>query len=521
MSDFRHFVSAGWPYLYDIPGLHNCMPMLFADVCARFHRYLGHDVYFLCGADEHGARTEYVARGYGTTPQVLLDAKFNATVPLLKRLSLSFDDFGRTGDPFHKQFVQEFLRELSQKRALVPGMQRVPWCACCKRHLPDRFLEGICPSCASKTYGNQCNNKKNCSRLLEPDQILDSHCAVCAGPVEWKEEAHLFFPLGNFEERLKAHAQSPVQYLEEVHKRVQKTFSDNPSVCVTRDTAWGIATEGLPGKTVYSWVDSLLAKVSMLEKRSPALAAEYWKNPGVRRHFFLGMDGTPFYGALFPALLLASERGYSIENWNIFPNEVLIYEGGICSKSTGTGIWLEEALATLPADFWRFYIFLVQAAVEMGSERDVDFRWERFCESVNQWMIEGLKQAANPPDRTMGVDEVASASTSAIIQKTTALLHAARWGEAFHTLMTGLTERPSTEKTRALTPLLACFLPESAAALAQGKVPFDLPRLYAPQVQMDYQDLIDARRAKRVLREEITDARADALCVCPVNLREQ
>ena len=48
-----------------------------------------------------------------------------------------------------------------------------------------------------------------------------------------------------------------------------------------------------------------------------------------------------------------------------------------------------------------------------------------------------------------------------------------------------------------------------------------MPLLYHREVQMEYQDKVDSRRAKRELMEEITDARADALCVCPINLMEQ
>ena len=37
---------------------------------------------------------------------------------------------------------------------------------------------------------------------------------------------------------------------------------------------------------------------------------------------------------------------------------------------------------------------------------------------------------------------------------------------------------------------------------------------------MEYQDKVDSRRGQRGLAEEITDARADVLCVCPINLME-
>lgn len=494
----RHFVSAGWPYLYDIPGLHNCVPMLFADVCARFYRLQGHDVFYLCGADEHGARTEYVARGYGTTPKALLDSKFEATLPLLAKLELSFDHFGRTSDKSHGQFVQEFVQNLMKREVIIEGTQKIAWCSSCKHHLPDRFLEGTCPYCQGSTYGNQCNNKKTCARLVESDKVIDARCAVCAGNVEWRKEPHLFFRLDLFADKLIGLTQAPAKDIAEVSERIRRTLIENPTVCISRDTQWGISIASLPNKSVYSWVDSLLAKVSF----TPDI---YWKDANTQKHYFLGMDGTPFYGALFPALLLASNRGYFVNHWNLCPNEVFIYEGGICSKSTGTGIWLAEALDTLPSDFWRFYIFWVHAQVEMGAERDVDFRWERFCESINHWILKGLKSATE-----------AGSGESGVQQKThiTQLMFEDKIGEAFYTLIKSLVEQPSCEKTALLAPLLECFLPSYRKT-------FDRPSLYAPEIQMDYQDRVDARRAKRGLGEEMTDARADALCVCPINLREQ
>jgi methionyl-tRNA synthetase len=511
----RHFVSAGWPYLYDIPGLHNCVPMLFADVYARYYRLKGDEVYFLCGADEHGARTEYVAQGYGITPKQLLDEKYQATLPLLEKMGLSFDNFGRTGDPFHKQFVQEFFTNLIARNMLVEGKQKVAWCTRCEHHLPDRFLEGTCPYCNGKTYGNQCNNKKNCSRLVEADQIQNAQCAVCAGEVEWRDETHLFFQMEQFKNALLNCAQAPEKDKAEVQKRILATLAENPNVCVTRDTAWGISVPQLPGKSVYSWVDSLLAKVSMLVKIGNEQESNYWKEADTQHHFFLGMDGTPFYGTLFPALLMAAQKNYNLDHWTLMPNEVFIYEGGICSKSTGTGIWLQEALATLPADFWRFYIFFIHASVESGSERDVDFRWDRFCESVNTWLIKGLSAAATNEKHVSGSDGTVEE------RLINGYMESGNIGQAFQLLLKTLVENPCQEKTRRLAPLLNCFLPTTGDLLSMGVKPFAIAPLYYREIQMDYQDKVDARRAQRGLAEELTDARADALCVCPINLTEQ
>jgi methionyl-tRNA synthetase len=511
----RRFVSAGWPYLYDIPGLHNCVPMLFADVYARFYRYKGDEVYFLSGADEHGARTEYVAQGYGTTPKQLLDEKYHATLPLLKKLGLSFDAFERTGDPLHKQFVQKFYDDLLKQNMLIEGKQKIAWCTRCQHHLPDRFLEGTCPYCKGNTYGNQCNNKKVCSRLIESEDIQYPQCAVCSGAVEWREETHLFLKMDQFKDKLINCALAPEHDIEEVKERVLNTLTDNPLVCVTRDTNWGISIPGFPGKSVYSWVDSLLAKVSMLAKFGSEKENDFWKSPETRRYFFLGMDGTPFYGALFPALLIASGRGYSTQHWQLMPNEVFIYEGGICSKSTGTGIWLQEALATLPGDFWRFYIFFIHASVECGAERDVDFRWDKFCESINIWLLKGLSNVANHANHETGNDGVSEE------KKISELMEAGKIGQAFQLLLNSLLENPCQGKTKCLAPLLNCFLPSTGDMLCMGVNPFDMAPIYHREIQMHYQDMVNMRRAQRGLAEEVTDARADVLCVCPINLAEQ
>jgi len=511
----RHFVSAGWPYLYDIPGLHNCVPMLFADVCARYYRTKGEEVFFLSGADEHGARTEYVAQGYGTTPQKLLDEKYQATLPLLDQLELSFDAFERTTDRFHKKFVQDFFAELRTKEALIESTQKVAWCSQCNHHLPDRFLEGTCPHCEGKTYGNQCNNKKVCSRLVESHEIKDPRCAVCATTVSWKEEPHFFFQMQPFADRLQDCATAPERDWEEVKRRVEHTLVENPTVCVTRDTRWGIEVPGLVNKSVYSWVDSLLAKVSMLAKISPEKEAQYWKSSEAQHHFFLGMDGTPFYGALLPGLLLASERGYVVDHWSIMPNEVFIYEGGICSKSTGTGIWLQEALAVLPGDYWRFYIFFIHASVESGAERDVDFRWDRFCGSINTWLLQGLSDVIVKGTPGLELDGIEEEKQVGIY------MEAGKFGQAFLLILETLVKCPTVAKTKRLAPWFSCFLPEAGKALMEGKIPFEAAPLYFREVQMDYQDMVDARRSQRGLGEEITDARADMLCVCPINLTEQ
>ncbi len=62
----------------------------------------------------------------------------------------------------------------------------------------------------------------------------------------------------------------------------------------------------------------------------------------------------------------------------ISSTEFLNFEGQKFSKSRKVGIWTDEALQLLPADYWRFA--LISLRPEAG---DVNFGWDSFSEKVN------------------------------------------------------------------------------------------------------------------------------------------
>src|SRR5690349_13014328 len=158
--------------------------MLFGDAMVRFYRHRGDEVFFLSGADCHGARVEYVAEGLGLTPKALVDRSLDATRPLFERLELSFDELGRTDDPSHIAWVKDFFAELRRRDAIVPRLVSVAHCRHCRHELPDRFVEGRCPACNGRAFGNQCQDKMVCGKNLRPHELREPRCAVCAEPTE-------------------------------------------------------------------------------------------------------------------------------------------------------------------------------------------------------------------------------------------------------------------------------------------------------------------------------------------------
>jgi methionyl-tRNA synthetase len=557
----KRFVSAGWPYLYDVPALHNCVPMIFGDVMARYYRLAGDEVYFLCGADEHGARIEYVAEGQGRTPAAVVDDALARTEPLFAPLSLSFDKFGRTADPAHVSFVRDFMARLRARGAIVPRDVEVAWCDRCARVLPDRFVEGACPACGAKAFGNQCQDKMVCGKMLRPAELVRPRCAVCNDPSTTRRKAHWAMPLAPWIEPALSALTSSSPFRDEVLAVARRVVEETREVIVTRDFRYGVPIElpdGSPG-VVDGWVDALLAKPSFAGER-------FFADSSAEKLFFLGRDGLPFYTVLLPALLAAADRGYSPARWHVQPNQVFVDEGGICSKSTGTGIWLPEALATLPGELWRFYVLYAYAA--RAEEKDVLFRWERFAEVTNQELIAPFEAAIA---RVAGAFSVGTAAAwrddhaayglakqgAAIASDARRLLGELRIGRALFALLAwpqltesvhdATTAAGAREAARMVLPLFACYAPELARRawtrlglrggpldprVADGSHvddPHPAPRgepifpggeIRAREAQREYQRRVEERRRERSLDEEITAARADRLCACPSELSE-
>jgi methionyl-tRNA synthetase len=520
------FVSAGWPYLYEVPGLHNTVPMLFADVTARRRRMLGEDVFYACGADEHGPRVEFVAESRGTTPRALVDEKVAATVPLLARIGLSLDAFGRTSSPSHRRFVSEFVGRLLALGAVERRTVDVPYCAACERHLPDRFTEGRCPRCGGAAFGNQCNDKLACGAVLEPFELVDGRCAVCASRFRAAPREHLFLPFAPWRRALRDHVEQSHAREPAVRERALTTLASVEGMLLTRDAVWGAPLPEaacLPGRTVYSWVDSLLGKVTVTGDRADAL----WRAPGVRKLFFLGPDSVDFYAVLLPALLLASRQDYLLDGFRVVTNDVLLYEGSVCSKSSRTGIWLPEALAVLPGDYWRFAVLAAEADVARRGDRrtGTDFRWDGFAAEVNLRLgaladrvgsLAGSAPAQREPEGGDALDGVRDD------------LDQLRPGAAFAALLDVLDGPARTDPAvlAAAVPLLECFLPataERAQALlsgrARGPLLPELP-LDGAALRREYDRRVAERRAALPLDAELADVRADALCVCPAQLGE-
>jgi methionyl-tRNA synthetase len=99
---------------------------------------------------------------------------------------------------------------------------------------------------------------------------------------------------------------------------------------------------------------------------------------------FMGKDNVPFHTLSFPATIMGSGEPWKLVDY-IKSFNYLNYDGGQFSTSAGRGIFMDQALSILPADYWRWW--LLSHAPESS---DAEFTWENFQSSVNKDLADVL-----------------------------------------------------------------------------------------------------------------------------------
>jgi len=359
------------------------MPILSADAIARYYRLKGDDVLFVSGSDEHGTPVEIEAIRQGIPPKELTDRNHKLVSSLLKKWEISFDNYTRTENPVHRDFVRDFFLKIEENGYLFTQESELLYCPKCERFLPDRFVEGKCPHCGyEKARGDQC---EQCGRLLEPTKLVEPYCAICGTEPVIREVTHWYFDLPKFTEQLLEYIENNKQLPDNARNfslnLLKEGLKPRP---ITRDNKWGIPApfKGAEDKTLYVWVDAVLgyvsATVEYFKKHGDGEKwRDYWFDKDAKTLYFIGKDNIPFHTLILPALLLATHEAYNLP-WNVSTNEWLNFGGQKFSKSQRVGVWIDEALELFPADYWRYTLISIRPET-----RDSDFTWKTFLEKVN------------------------------------------------------------------------------------------------------------------------------------------
>ncbi|NAZ37946.1 methionine--tRNA ligase [Rubellimicrobium sp. CFH 75288] len=400
----RHLVTSAIPYINGIKHLGNLVgSQLPADLYARYLRGRGHEVLFLCATDEHGTPAEIAAQKAGEPVAEYCARMHKVQAELARGFRLSFDHFGRSSSPQNHRLTQHFAGRLDAAGLIAEVTERQVYSVTDGRFLPDRYVEGTCPNCGyDKARGDQC---ENCTKQLEPTELIRPRSALSgATDLEIRETKHLHLRQSLMRDRLLEWIESRTDWPVLTTSIAKKWLLDGDGLQdrgITRDLDWGIPVRkgdepwpGMEGKVFYVWFDAPIEYIACAAEWAeahglPDSAWERWWRTergaaDVRYTQFMGKDNVPFHTLSFPVTIMGSGEDWKLVDY-IKSFNYLTYDGGQFSTSQGRGVFMDQALEILPADYWRWW--LLSHAPESG---DSEFTWEGFQAGVNKDLADVL-----------------------------------------------------------------------------------------------------------------------------------
>ena len=398
----RHLITSAIPYINGIKHLGNLVgSQLPADLFARYQRARGNEVLFLCATDEHGTPAELAAAKAGKPVAEYCAEMWEVQSEIADGFGLSFDHFGRSSSDENKSLTQHFAAKLDEAGLIREVSETQMYSHADGRFLPDRYIEGTCPSCGfDSARGDQCDN---CTKQLDPVDLINPHSTVSGSTeLEMRETKHLYLRQSAMKDKLEKWIDTREGWPVLTTSIAKKWLNDGDGLQdrgITRDLDWGVPVmkggepwPGMEGKVFYVWFDAPIEYIACSQEWVNAGKGEDWQRwwrtdkgaEDVTYTQFMGKDNVPFHTLSFPATILGSGEPWKLVDY-IKSFNYLNYDGGQFSTSRGRGVFMDQALEILPADYWRWWLLS-----NVPETSDSEFTWDNFQAGVNKDLADVL-----------------------------------------------------------------------------------------------------------------------------------
>ncbi len=374
-------VTCGLPYTNGPCHLGHLRTYVPADCYVRYMRRVGEEVVFVCGSDNHGTPIVVSAEAAGVTPRQMSEKYHEHFDSTFRRMGVVFDHFGMTDDPTNHARTTAIVQELIRKGYVYSQVVHQAYCTKCKRFLPDRYVEGICPHCGASARGDECD--QGCGKHLEPGEIKEPVCKVCATKAEFRDQEHFFFRLSAFRDYLLPYLDTVKGTANAKNYAIGWIKEELHDWCITRTLDWGVKFPGRNDLVVYVWVDAPIGYIAFTEewaKKAKKDWKRYWCGKNRVTHF-IGGDIIYHHCIFWPALLQGA--GYGVPH-AIVASGMLKVDDHKFSKSRGYVVWTNEDYLDkgLPADYLRYYLLAYTSHT-----KELNFSWNLFAERINNEVV--------------------------------------------------------------------------------------------------------------------------------------
>lgn len=361
MAKKPYYITTAIAYTSGKPHIGNTYEIVLADSIARYKRFVGYDVRFQTGTDEHGQKIELKAAEAGITPKEFVDKTAGEIKRIWDLMNTSYDKFIRTTDEDHEKQVQKIFKKLYDKGDIYKG-----------------YYEGLyCTPCES---------------FFTESQLVDGKCPDCGREVQPAKEEAYFFKMSKYEGKLIDYINTHPDFIQPESRKNEMMnnflLPGLQDLCVSRTSfKWGIPVDFDDKHVIYVWIDALTNYITglgfNLEGRSDKMFDKYWP---CDLHL-IGKDILRFHTIYWPIMLMALDLPLPKQ---VFGHPWLIQSDGKMSKSRGNVIYADDLVDMFGVDAVRYFVLH-----EMPFENDGVISWELLVERLNSDLANTLGNLVN------------------------------------------------------------------------------------------------------------------------------
>ncbi|MGN0162988.1 MAG: methionine--tRNA ligase [Candidatus Ornithomonoglobus sp.] len=349
MEKEKFYLTTAIAYTSKTPHIGNTYEIVLSDAIARHNRFIGKDVYFLTGTDEHGQKIQEIAEAAGITPQQHVDKIAGEIRGIADMLNVSYDGFIRTTDDHHVKAVQKIFKKLYDQGDIYKSEYEGWYCTPCESFWTKTQLKDGC------------------------------NCPDCGRPVQKTKEEAYFFKMSKYQKQLEDYIEQNPNFIQpESRKNEMLNNFIKPGLqdlCVSRTSfTWGIPVEFDPGHVIYVWIDALSNYITALGydvDGSGELYKKYWP----ANVHIIGKDILRFHTIYWPIMLMALGEPLPKQ---VFGHPWMLFGEEKMSKSRGNVIYAQDMVRHFGVDAVRYYMLH-----EMPFAQDGTITYEVFISRYN------------------------------------------------------------------------------------------------------------------------------------------
>ncbi len=354
----KFYLTSAIPYVNAAPHIGHAQEFVYADVIKRYQKLLGHDVLYLCGADENALKIVQAAEKAGKNPQEFTDIHQKEFLDLAEKLNVQFDVWQRG----------------TNTKTHTPSSQKL-WELCANNgDIYKKSYTGLyCVGCETFYAKDEIDEKGEC--FEHPGKKLEE---VSEENYFFKLSKYQYF-LGELIQSDKLHI-TPDTRKHEMLSFIKRGLDDfSISRSRTRAKNWGVPVPGDDTQIMYVWFDALNIYQSGIGFGWDEEMYKKWWPTNVH---VIGKGITRFHAIYWPAILQSAGLQLPKE---LFVHGYLTVDGQKMSKTIGNVVDPISLIEKYGTDAVRYYLLR-----EIPSYGDGDYSERRFVELYNADLANGL-----------------------------------------------------------------------------------------------------------------------------------